>query len=481
MRAQSHLTDAIAIPAPPVEVGYDDFHERWGWAEVFLAIQLLWGVALFVPGMQTYRAYLRALPYLASLAAVVYYFRRPTGEPVHMSGRWLVVSLGLLVLNLLHATTHSMAGMAQIVFQLSIVAPALWMARAVRTEARLARLLWILFAASAASSVVGVLQVYCPETFLPPEFSALGLEMNPDLVSSLTYRGADGQDIVRPPGLSDMPGGAAVAAMLTMALGVVLAFRHETSVVVRGLCLTAAVIGMTTLLLTQVRSLALAAAASVGVFAVLRLRQGQALSGATSLVFGGALVAGAYVWAVAVGGDSLADRFSGLVDDGVVRTFQEERGSFLTYTLSELLFEYPLGAGLGRWGMMHVYFGDSSMWEAPPIHVEIQPTGWLLDGGIPLLLAMCGAIIVGVRASYRAAVHATGSMQESATAILCLQIVLLTMCLTGPAFNTQLGIQYWAFTAALWGPLFGAEERLARARGPPQRCVSAACTASSPG
>ncbi len=142
--------------------------------------------------------------------------------------------------------------------------------------------------------------------------------------------------------------------------------------------------------------------------------------------------------------------------------FRRSAASLLTYTLSELLFEYPLGAGLGRWGMMHVYFGDSSMWEAPPIHVEIQPTGWLLDGGIPLLLAMCGAIIVGVRASYRAAVHATGSMQESATAILCLQIVLLTMCLTGPAFNTQLGIQYWAFTAALWGPLFGAEERLAR-------------------
>ena len=463
MRAQSHLTDAFPIPAaPPVEVDLDDLDERWGWAEVFLAIQLLWGVALFLPGMQAYRGYLRALPYLASLAAVVYYFRRPTGESLHPSGRWLVVSLGLLVLNLLHATTHSMAGLAQVVFQLSIVAPALWMTRAVRSEAKLERMLWILFAASAASSVIGVLQVYYPETFLPPEFSALGRELNPDLVSSLTYRGADGREIIRPPGLSDMPGGAAVAAMLTMALGVVLAFRHETSVVVRALCLTAAAIGMTTLLLTQVRSLALAAAASVGVFAVLRLRQGHALSSATSLVFGGALVAGAYIWAVAVGGDSLVNRFSGLFDSGVVQTFQDERGAVLTYTLSELLFEYPLGAGIGRWGMMHVYFGDASMWEAPPIHVEIQPTGWLLDGGIPLWLTMGGAIAAGLLASYRAAVRATGSMQESATAILCLQIVLLTMCLTGPAFNTQLGIQYWAFSAALWGPLFGAEERLAR-------------------
>ena len=74
-----------------------------------------------------------------------------------------MVSLGVLVLNLLHATTHSMAGLAQVVFQLSIVAPALWMTRAVRTRKRLARMLWILFASSAASSVLGVLQVYYPE------------------------------------------------------------------------------------------------------------------------------------------------------------------------------------------------------------------------------------------------------------------------------------------------------------------------------
>ena len=173
-------------------------------------------------------------------------------------------------------------------------------------------------------------------------------------------------------------------------------------------------------------------------------------------------MAGAYIWAVAVGGDSLVDRFSGLVDDGVVRTFQDERGAFLTYTLSELLFEYPLGAGLGRWGMMHVYFGDPSMWQAPPIHVEIQPTGWLLDGGMPLWLAMGGAIATGLRASYRAAVHATRLDAGVGHGDPVPADRAADMCLTGPAFNTQLGIQYWAFTAALWGPLFGAEERLAR-------------------
>lgn len=464
MRAPSPPTDG-APPPPVFEWSASAEDQRWGWAEAFLLLQFLWGIALFVPGMQAYRTYLRALPYVSSLAALVYYFRRPTGESLHVSSKWLMASLGILVLNLLHASTHFAAGVAQVVFQLSIVAPALWMTRAVRSEAKLARLLWIVFASSALSSVMGLLQVYYPEQFLPPEFSALGRELNPDLVSSLTYRGADGREIVRPPGLSDLPGGAAVAAMLTMALGVVLAFRRNTTLAVRGTCLSLAAVGMTALLLTQVRSLALAAAASVAVFAMVRMRQGRAMAGAVSLGFGAALVIGAYIWAVAVGGESLADRFTGLLDDGVVRTFQEERGAFLSYTLSELLFEYPLGAGIGRWGMMHVYFGDSAMWEAPPIHVEIQPTGWLLDGGIPLWVAMGAALVAGLRASYLVAVRADGSLQESGTAVLCLQLTLLAICLTGPAFNTQLGIQYWALTAALWGPVLAAEAQLAAAEG----------------
>ena len=439
--------------------------DQWGWAEAFLLLQFLWGAALFVPGVQAYRAYVRALPYLASLGSLVYYYRRPTGSAVHPSAKWLIASLGILVLNLLHSTTHSAAGVAQVIFQLSVVAPVLWMTHAVRGEAKLTRLLWIVFASSALSSAVGLLQVYYPERFLPPEFSALGREMNPDLVSSLTYRGADGREIVRPPGLSDLPGGAAVAAMLTMTLGVVMVFRQNIRMIVRAACVALAAVGMTALLLTQVRSLALAAAASVGVFALLRLRQGRAVAGAASLAFGMALVAGAYLWAVAVGGDSLAARFTGLMDDGVVSTFREERGAFLTYTLSELLFEYPFGAGIGRWGMMHVYFGDPTMWEAPPIHVEIQATGWLLDGGVPLWISMGAALAAGLRASYLVAVHADGSLQESGTAILCLQLTLLAICLSGPVFNTQLGIQYWALTAALWGPVLAAEAQLAADEG----------------
>ena len=112
-------------------------------------------------------------------------------------------------------------------------------------------------------------------------------------------------------------------------------------------------------------------------------------------------------------------------------TFREQRGAFLTYTVSELLYEFPFGAGLGRWGMMHVYFGDATLWQAPPIHVEIQPTGWLLDGGVLLWVAMGGALVMAIRTTYLVAVHADGTLQDAATAIVCLQLTVLCLCLTG--------------------------------------------------
>ncbi|HET9272418.1 MAG TPA: hypothetical protein VFO31_29780 [Vicinamibacterales bacterium] len=455
LASEALSVSALAWAEPTEAVDRD----RWGWVEIFLAVQLLWGAVLFIPGAQAYRAPVRATPYLVSAVALVYYFRAPTGEPLHASAKWVMASFGLLSLNLLHGTTHSMAGVAQIVFQVSIAAPIFWMARAVRSDRRVMRMVWLLFAASFLSSALGILQVYYPNTFLPPEFSTLGREMNPEIISSLTYRGADGREIIRPPGLSDMPGGAAASAMVTFTLGVALAFRRGLATVWRAGCAAAATIGMTALLLTQVRSLSLVAAASLGVFASLRLRQGRAADALASVGVGAVLVIGAFVWAVTVGGDALVDRFSGLVNDGVIHTFREQRGVFLTYTLSELLYEFPLGAGLGRWGMMQVYFGDPTLWQAPPIHVEIQPTGWLLDGGVLLWVAMGGAIVTALRTTYLVSIHAADTLQDAATAIVCLQLAVLCLCLTGPAFNTQLGIQFWAVTGAVLGPLLAASSR----------------------
>jgi hypothetical protein len=431
---------------------------QWRWAELFVAIQLLLGLVLFLPGAQTYRTYVRALPYVLSGAALIYYFRRGTGESLPGGSKWLVASLALLMLNLLHQSTHWVAGIAQIVFQLCIAAPAFWMGRAVRSETHLMRVIWVLFIASLLSSGVGILQVYFPATFLPREFSALAQSLNPDAIRALTYVGADGREIIRPPGVSDMPGGAAVAGLMTMILGLALAVRRRQAVLITAACLAAAAVGMTTLYLTHVRSLSILAVSSAGVFCLLRFRQGRTYDGAVTLVAGLALVVGAYAWAVTVGGQALSDRFIPLVNDGVLRAFEENRGNFLRYTLAELIYEFPLGAGLGRWGMMNVLFGDPSLWEAPAIHVEIQPTGWLLDGGIPMWLLYGSAVLMALRGSYRIAVHSlSDSLQDLGTLVFCMQITIFGLCFTGPMFNTQLGILFWAVTGALFGAVIGLE------------------------
>jgi hypothetical protein len=429
---------------------------RWSWPDVFICLQVLWGVVLFLPGAQDYRVYIRALPYVISAASLLYYFHGRTGESLPLSTKWLLASFVLLSLNLLHPTAHLMAGIGQILFQIGIAAPAFWMARAVRSERRLMLLLWVLFASSLLASGVGVLQVYFPETFLPPEFSSLAQTLNPEIISSLTYVGADGREIIRPPGLSDVPGGAAVAAMMTTILGLTLAMRRDQRWTLRAVCVAAGALGMTTLFLTQIRSLSLIAAAGIVICTALRFRQGRASHGAVGSVVGMAAIGCAYLWAVSVGGDAVVDRFTGLMNEGVLKTFDESRGMFIRYTLTELLYEFPLGAGIGRWGMMHVLFGDPTMWQAPPIYVEIQPTGWLLDGGIPLVLVSFGALWVSLRQGYRLVLNdSLGRVQELATVLFCVQISIAMLCLTGPAFNTQLGIQFWAITGALFGVASG--------------------------
>jgi hypothetical protein len=440
-----HSFETASVPVETARV-------KWGWSEVFVAILLLWNVLLFVPGAQSYRTVVRAMPYVLSGVALAYYFRQGSGEGLPGSAKWLLVSFLVLFLNLLHETAHSMAGSAQIVFQVCISAPAFWMARSVRSETQLRRVIWVVFLGSAIGSTVGVLQVYFPQRFMPPEFSVLARSLNPEIVNSLTYIGAEGREIIRPPGLSDLPGGAAVAGMMTMVLGLALALGRNERWFARAGCAAAAVVGMTALYLTQVRSLTLVAAASVGLFALMRIRQGRTLEGGATLAVGALLVVGSYVWALAVGGDAVSDRFSGLAQEGVLRVFQEQRGSFIRYTLTEMLYEFPIGAGLGRWGMMQVYFGDPTLWYAPPIHVEVQLTGWLLDGGVPLWFVYGGALCAAVHFTYRAAVRAlTRGMEDMATIALCLQLTILCLCLTGPVFNTQIGILFWGITGGLFG------------------------------
>jgi hypothetical protein len=210
-------------------------------------------------------------------------------------------------------------------------------------------------------------------------------------------------------------------------------------------------VAFTVVYLTQVRSMALMIVGCMVVVALVKLRQGHVVQSGWMLACAGGLVVGSFLWAIAVGGDVVQDRFQGIVDNGVVQSYQNNRGIFLDYTLKELVFEYPLGAGLGRWGMMAMYFNEPGNWQNPSLHAEIQVTGWLYDGGILMWLFYGGAIFIALRHSYRLAIGAGGLLSDFATMVLSVQLLIVGLCFTGPVFNSQIGMVFWLLTALLFG------------------------------
>jgi hypothetical protein len=458
MRDQSLQPSQIIFPAalqPAVHETVDEDagvpQGGWGWLELFVLVQVLWGVLLFVPGSQAYRVYIRGFPYVASLIALGACLRSRGADSGTPGARWILASLGLMVASLVHPATWLMSGAAQVVFQLSIAAPVFWIARSWLTADRLERVLLLVFGANFLSAAVGLLQVYYPQTFMPPEFSRLALRLNADIVGALTYIGADGREIVRPPGLTDLPGGAAVSATVTALLGFAFATRERTTHQLRLWFIAAAVIGLTVVYLTQVRSMLVMICVCMMAAGAVRLRQGRVAHTAWIVGSAAVLVVGSFTWAVAVGGDSVVDRFQSILDVGVVESYQANRGMFLSYTLQELLYEYPFGAGIGRWGMMSAYFGDPTNWQFPALWAEIQLTGWLYDGGVLLWICYAAAIATATYYTYRIASSSEPHLSDLATMVMSMQVLVIGLCFTGPVFNTQTGIVFWLLSASVYG------------------------------
>jgi hypothetical protein len=431
--------------------------QAWGWLELFVLSQVLWGVLLFVPGSQSFRIYIRAFPYVASLAALVVCAKSGATDVAVPGARWIVAALLLLVANLVHEETWIKSGAAQIVFQLAIAAPVFWGARAWITRLRLERIMFLIFGAHLLSAAVGLLQVYFPARFMPPEFSSLALKLNPELLGALSYVGSGNRIITRPPGLSDMPGGASISGTIAALFGFALAMRGNQEKLWRAIYAALAVIGITVVYLTQVRSMLAMIVAGMLLVAFVRMRRGRVLQSGWIVAVATVLVVGAFVWAVAVGGESVQNRFANIAGSGMVQSYKENRGIFLSYTLGELLSQYPLGAGLGRWGMMTLYFGDGGNWQYPALHAELQLTGWLYDGGVLMWLFYGAALAAAVRYSYTRAAARDDPLSDFAEMVLVMQLLIVGLCFTGPVFNTQMGIMFWLCTAVL----IGAERTLA--------------------
>jgi hypothetical protein len=441
---------SIGMEVEAVEPNGRTLWDRAEWIEIFIGVQFLWGALIFIPGAQQYRGFIRALPYVSSLGMLGFYALQRTREPLPRSGGLMLSALLLLVVNLLHPTSQLNAGLAQCVFQLSIAAPLFWAHKSVRTPALVERLVVLIFAMNALSAGLGVLQVYFPERFMPAEFNSLGFQLNQYYLDGLTYEGSDGRYIVRPPGLTDQPGAAASAGALTAVLGLGLLLRRRQPVQFAGI-LAAVTIGFAAIYLSQVRSILLATIGASALLSMVALRRGRFAGAGWMVLAGAAIVIGSFVWASSIGGESVSDRFLSLQGTGAIEAYKSGRGGFVEQTTGEMLDKYPLGAGVGRWGMMNTYFGNPFDYESEPIYVEIQLTGWLLDGGVLMWMLYGGATLLSLWAAFACSGGRDPLLAETAIIVLGAQAYILSLTMGAPVFNSQMGILFWTLAGALHG------------------------------
>ena len=163
------------------------------------------------------------------------------------------------------------------------------------------------------------------------------------------------------------------------------------------------------------------------------------------------LILGTFGWAVAVGGSVTLDRIGSLFTGSTSEVYHQNRGHFLESTINDLLPKYPWGAGLGRWGMMNGYFGKNGNPFTDSIWVEIQWTGWLLDGGIPLIIAYVIALAIACYLAIKIVFEERlDGLPFWGAVIFSYNIGMVMITFNYPFFISQGGMEFWLLKTAIF-------------------------------
>jgi hypothetical protein len=156
---------------------------------------------------------------------------------------------------------------------------------------------------------------------------------------------------------------------------------------------------------------------------------------------------GAWVMAARVGGANMTARVATVGGaQKTSKTFTQERGAFVRQTFTNLIPTYPLGAGLGRWGMMNAYFGDNTNPDRGRIYVEIQWQGWVLDGGVPMLIAYLALLATTMLMLWRIA-RRRGPMAVWALLCLAYDVGVIAFSFDYTPFTGEAGMEFWFINA----------------------------------
>jgi hypothetical protein len=305
----------------------------------------------------------------------------------------------------------------------------------------------ILLICNGINAVVGVLQVKYPVTFMPKELTTMYDE---SMLASFT--GPNGETIYRPPGLSDNPGAVCGPASVAALLGLIFALR-PIGWFRRIVSLLLAFAGIAAIFLSHVRTSILILCGMYLVYFILLMIQGDRLR-ATILATGAtAMLVLALSFAAVLGGESVLERFATLFEsDPTTVYYRSMRGYQLQYDTQQYLADYPLCAGLGRWGMMRLYFGDERNMQSPPIWAELQWPAWVLDGGVVILVLYNLVLLRNTIYEYRTCQRLRGSSVAPYLAmIVAANAGVIALVFGFTPFTTQLGLQYWFLAGVLHG------------------------------
>jgi hypothetical protein len=431
--------------------------------ERFVILEIICQLGLLSATLAHFRVLFRTAAFGLSIALLVLL---PGRGRLHPAAKVAIFILALLLLEMLNPGVNSMlSAAAQFGMYLAILAPLFWVSRVRIDTHEMRRVLFLQWTFQSLSAAIGVLQVYFPGYF-QFHVSQVVASNGAGYLAMEHFQNAFGELVYRPMGLTDTPGGAAAAGFIAVLFATaffLLDRRRKMQFLYGGVML----MGMAAIYLSQVRVMLLmeliCMAAMVG---LLTLRAGRGeprharrilnkrrLIRLTSLM--GLVVVVGFTWAVAVGGTAISSRINSLTASNPGEVYQKNRGQFLLYTVEDVLPEYPLGAGPGRWGMMAYYFGNPGDVHHPYLWSEIQWTGWLYDGGVPMVVLYVLAITLAMRVAYKIALNQRfAELGVLGALVFAFNVSVLAATFDSNYFISGGGMDFWLLNAMLFNAAY---------------------------
>ena len=382
------------------------------------------------------RSLMRVSVYLLGLLMLLYKPGRGQSSFLSRGAAYIVLCLSF---EFLHPDRGSYAAAAaQVLLNVAILSPCFWVSRLnlnIKTLRTLITIFWLLNASAAS---LGILQATYPGRF-QPKLSTLIQNDTAVLRYSITLN--NGEQTLRPFGFSDMPGGAAVSSSLAIIFSFPILLSSNARWIIKILAILAIGNSVNCILLTNIRTaLVISVVAALSIISLYGRRGKWKQSIFLSIILSLAGVAG-FFGATSLASDQVTQRFSSLVEDRDV--FYKARGYFVMNAISSIA-DFPLGAGLGRYGMMKIYFGDQYSVTGSDLWAEIQWESWIYDGGLILTLLYSSLLIKSIMFCYNVARNSySEELSAYASLMFAWSIAIFANTFTYCIFLSQIGFDYW--------------------------------------